>query len=966
MIQDHPVLTDQSRAAPPGPRPLWLCDEGQVWLVVSGKVDLFAVALRDGEPCGPLRHLFRAQPGQALFGVGQERQAQGIGVLARPVADAQLERLALAQLHELACAPETALDVAAWLDSWVAGLASACARELAPKGSRALAPDQDLALQDGEIARAADGVIWLQHTQGHIRFMNEPETLPLARNIPFPLAGQAWIRATGPSTLHPAGTPACVQSDLVWAGLDVFHAVVLAALRDQMARQAQANQARLHDAAAGDQQAIQQALVSLAAVLEGQRAEQGTHPRGESPLLAACRMVGVALGLEIKAPPGLPEGRAQRDPVGQIAKASRIRARRVALRGNWWRQDNGPLLAFVEDDKRPVALLPAPGRRYLLGDPAAGTQTTLTPEQAAALEPFAYTFFRAFPDQAISALDVLRFSLRGSTRDLVMVLLTGAALGFLGLAVPIVTGVVFDSIIPAANQFKLLQLTLALVMAALAAAAFQLVRSIATLRIETRMNIATQGAVWDRLLNLPAPFFRQYSAGDLAARVAGIDAIRQTLTGVTVSALLTGVFSLFNFGLLFAYDARLGLIATGLVLVACAVTFLAGYFSLRYARELTAIQARIAGLVLQLVSGIARLRVAGAEGRAFVVWAEQFTKQRRLSFRAGMIANGLAVFNAAFPTIALIAIFSAIATGEAGLRSTGTVLAFVAAFSGLLGAALAVSSSILDVLRIGPLFENARPILATAPEVDLTRVDPGVLTGAIEVSHISFRYRADGPPTLQDVSFEARPGEFIAIVGPSGSGKSTLMRLLLGFETPESGSIYYDGQDIATLDLQALRSQIGVVLQSGKLMPGDIFSNIVGSSLLTLDDAWEAAALAGLADDIREMPMGMQTVISEGGSTFSGGQRQRLMIARAIVANPRILLFDEATSALDNRTQAIVSRSLEQLQATRIVIAHRLSTILQADRIYVVEAGRVVQHGSYAELAEQPGVFQDLIRRQLV
>jgi NHLM bacteriocin system ABC transporter ATP-binding protein len=964
MIQEHRELTSALPLAQP--RSLWLSAEDQIWLLVSGKVGLFAVAMRDGEPSGPLHYLFRAEAGQALFSVGQDRQAQGVGILARPVAGAQLEPMRLAQLGDLARDLAAALDLATWLNGWVVGLASACARQLAPKGSRTLEAGQELALQDGEVARAADGVVWLQHTQGHIRFMSEPETMPLAKNIPFPLAGQAWVRAAGASTLHSTSTQSCLQSELIWAGLDVFHAVALAAIRGQMAQQAHTDQARLHDVAASDQQAVQQVLVDLAAILDGERAQQGARSRGESPLLAACRMVGGALGFEIKAPPGLVDGRILRDPVGMIAKASRIRARRVALRGSWWRQDNGPLLAFVEADQRPVALLPAAGRRYLLGDPAADTQVALTPEQAAALEPFAYTFFRAFPDHAISALDVLRFSLRGSTRDLVMVLLTGVALGLLGLAVPIVTGVVFDSIIPAANQFKLLQLTLALMVAALATAAFQLVRSIATLRIETRMNIATQGAVWDRLLNLPAPFFRQYSAGDLAARVAGIDAIRQTLTGVTVSALLTGVFSLFNFGLLFLYDARLGLIATGLVLVACVVTFLAGYFSLRYARELTTIQARIAGLVLQLVSGIARLRVAGAEGRAFVVWAEQFTSQRRLAFRAGMIANGLAVFNAAFPTIALIAIFAAIATGDAGLRSTGTVLAFVAAFSGLLGAALTVSSSILDVLRIGPLFDNARPILSTAPEVDLSRVDPGTLTGAIEVSHISFRYRAEGPATLQDVSIEAKPGEFIAIVGPSGSGKSTLMRLLLGFETAESGSLYYDGQDLATLDLQALRSQIGVVLQSGKLMPGDIFSNIVGSSLLTIDDAWEAATLAGLADDIRAMPMGMQTVISEGGSTFSGGQRQRLMIARAIVSKPRILLFDEATSALDNRTQAIVSRSLEQIQATRIVIAHRLSTIMHADRVYVIEAGRVVQQGPYAELAERPGVFQDLIQRQLV
>jgi ATP-binding cassette subfamily C protein len=388
--------------------------------------------------------------------------------------------------------------------------------------------------------------------------------------------------------------------------------------------------------------------------------------------------------------------------------------------------------------------------------------------------------------------------------------------------------------------------------------------------------------------------------------------------------------------------------------------------SLRTTRTLSRSRAKLAGMVLQLLTGIGRLRVAGAERRAFGIWAEQFAAQRRIAFQARSVSNGLAVFNAAFPTIALIAIFATLAASEGGARSTGSVLAFIAAFSGMLSAALAVSGSALGVLQIVPLIENARPIFATAPELDQRRADPGELAGGIEVSRVSFRYQPDGPPILDDLSLQARPGEFVAIVGPSGSGKSTLLRMLLGFETPTTGAVYFDGSDLAGLDLQAVRSQIGVVLQSSKLMPGDIFSNIVGSSLLTLDDAWEAAERAGLAEDIRQMPMGMQTVISEGGGTFSGGQRQRLLIARAIVRRPRLLFFDEATSALDNRTQALVSRSLEQMRATRVVIAHRLSTIMNADRIYVLAGGVVAQSGSFAELAAREGPFRELIRRQVV
>jgi ABC-type bacteriocin/lantibiotic exporter with double-glycine peptidase domain len=282
-----------------------------------------------------------------------------------------------------------------------------------------------------------------------------------------------------------------------------------------------------------------------------------------------------------------------------------------------------------------------------------------------------------------------------------------------------------------------------------------------------------------------------------------------------------------------------------------------------------------------------------------------------------------------------------------------------------LHATIGASSSLLAIVDAFPAYERTKPILEALPEVTETKTDPGDLSGRIELSHVSFRYKADGPLVLVDFSLQIKAGEFVALVGPSGSGKSTLMRLLLGFETPESGKLYYDGQDLAGLDMRAVRRQCGVVLQNGRLMPGDIYQNIVGTSLLTLEDAWEAARMAGLEKDIYEMPMGMHTVLGEGSSTLSGGQRQRLMIARAIVAKPRIVLLDEATSALDNRTQAIVTRSLEGLKATRIVIAHRLSTVQRAERICVVVKGRLVQSGTFEELAGRPGPFAELARRQL-
>ena len=233
------------------------------------------------------------------------------------------------------------------------------------------------------------------------------------------------------------------------------------------------------------------------------------------------------------------------------------------------------------------------------------------------------------------------------------------------------------------------------------------------------------------------------------------------------------------------------------------------------------------------------------------------------------------------------------------------------------------------------------------------------------LSSVYFRYNDTMPYVVDGMSLKIRAGEYIAIVGTTGCGKSTLMRLMLGFETPEKGAIYYDGKDISKLDLHSLRRNIGVVMQDGSLFQGDIYSNIVISApQLTLADAWEAAETAGIADDIRAMPMGMQTVISEGQGGISGGQKQRLMIARAVAPKPRVLMFDEATSALDNRTQKQVSDALDKLKCTRIVIAHRLSTIKNCDRILVLDKGHIMEDGTYDELIANNGFFAQLVERQ--
>ncbi len=704
------------------------------------------------------------------------------------------------------------------------------------------------------------------------------------------------------------------------------------------------------------------AMHRLGSVLETARVV-GPDATTDDPLLAACRVVGAELGVELRRP-AWSDGRTS-DPLDEISRASRVRMRRVALTKDWWRADTGPLLGFLADGGQPVALLPKTASSYVMVDPATGKRQPVTDEVVAALDPAGYVFYAPFPDRPLAAGDLLRYGLRGIRGDLLRVLLMGIAGGLLGAVVPMAAKQIVDIAIPQAQGRLTLAIASGLVIAAVSAMMFEVVRQLAVLRIQTRLDAGVQAAVWDRLLSLPASFFRDYTAGDLAVRAMGINTISQMVTGATLSSLLSGAFSIFSIAVIFYYDVHLGLIALALAVVIVGVTVAGGYVQLRAQRRETDMIGRVSGLVLQLLSGIAKLRVAGAEVRAFSRWADRYSVQKVESAKAQAVANTLVVFNSAAGVLAYLVVFGAVAFGLGSSVTTGEFVAFSTAFTQFLVASAGITTAFTTIFQAVPFYERAQPILQARPEVDIAKPDPGELAGRVELSHVSFRYHAEGRLVLDDVSLRAEPGEFIAIVGPSGAGKSSLLRQLLGFDEPLHGSVYYDDRDLSGLNVQAVRRQLGVVLQNGRVMSGTIFQNIAGVSQLTLAQAWDAARGAGLDADIAHMPMGMFTYLGDGATSISGGQRQRLAIARAIASRPRILLFDEATSALDNRTQAVVGRSLATLKATRIVIAHRLSTIIDADRIYVLAAGRVVQSGTYAELMQVEGMFRDLAARQI-
>jgi len=931
-----------------------------MWLVASGGMDLFLVSIQDGHAVGARQHVLRASSGTAVFGM--EAPASSLmRLLAVPTPDTCIQEIASAGLQGALGKEKSAL----LLESWISCLSRAAVGNLLPKIFDYVQPGEVTAVKENKAVLTRNGVVWVQMIQGTARFLGEYDLTSDGGLLP--LSEHTWLQAEKNCRITAVETVAIFDTDSQRAGLRVFHKMMTDRLFRNLQQSEENERARLARSDEADRNRLDLTLQLLASPLR--REQEIPEDAEEDAWLLACLALGKKLDIQFRPHPDRRKGIELKDPVAAIARVSGVRVRNVALKGRWWRQDNGPLLCQREVDRAPLALLPSSPRSYRLIDPVARTGKSVDEQVARTLEPFAWQFYRPFPAKKLGILDLIRFGLDDCRGGLNTILLMGAAAGLLGMALPVATGILFDSVIPGANRPQLIQLFVLMAVVCVCTSLFQVVQSFAMLRLHGKMDSSLQAAVWDRLLSLPVPFFRDYTAGDLAMRSLSISAIWQILTGSVLSSVLSGVFSIFSFALLFYYSWRLALLATALTLTTGLVTIFSGFQEVRYQRETADIQGRLSGKLLGFINGISKLRVSATENRVFAGWAKMFARQKRASIRARKVTVGLAVFSSAFPVLssALIFYFMSALMGDPkrSLMSTGDFLAFNAAFIQFEFAVLALSSALISVLHIVPLYERAKPILQAVPEVDRTKGYPGELSGNIEVKHVNFRYRPDTPLILRDVSLKIRSGQFVAIVGPSGSGKSTMFRMLLGFETPESGAIYYDNQDQCHLDMQAVRQQTGVVMQSGRLFSDSIFRNIVGSAPMTMEEAWEAACMAGLDKDIRAMPMGMHTMIAEGGEGLSGGQRQRLMIARAIVKKPRILLFDEATSALDNETQTIVSRSLESLQATRIVIAHRLSTIANADYIYVMDRGFVVQEGTYQDLIAKPGPFADLARRQI-
>ena len=653
-------------------------------------------------------------------------------------------------------------------------------------------------------------------------------------------------------------------------------------------------------------------------------------------------------------------GDIQGKTIDEVFGSCGIMRREVVLREGWYKDASGVYLGRTKDD-RYIALMPS-AHGYSYKDYTTGKRIRVNSMTQGDIKAEALCFYSPLPSRPLSIRDLLIHIAHSlAVSDLVYIAVITLFITLASMVSPFLIRIIYSQTIYTKDINNLAVIFVFIVCAGISAALLQVARTLALSRIEIKANVSVNAAVMMRIIGLPAEFFKRYSSGELAQRASGVGMLCSSMMNVIFSVGLTALMSLIYLRQIFIFTPVLVWPALLIMTALFVSSLLLTWGHSRIMKRGMKLRAEEYGLLYAFITGIQKIKLSGAERRAFAKWASHYKHHAKLEYDPPLYIKLTPVIQ---PAITLAGTFALYFMAYHAHVAPEDYMAFMSSYALLSGAFIAFCGAALSMASITSLLDLIKPVLEAVPEVSegkiLTRV-----RGGIELNSVSFRYSEKTPLILDNLSFKIRPGEYVAVVGRSGCGKSTLMRLLLGFEHPNNGVIYYDGRDIKTLDMKNLRRSIGCVMQNSRLFPGSIYSNIVISAPhLTEAQAWEAAEMAGIAEDIRRMPMRMNTLISEGSGTISGGQRQRIIIARAIAPRPKILLFDEATSALDNITQKIVADSLEKLRCTRVVIAHRLSTVRHCGRILVIDGGRIAESGNYEELMSMNGLFASLVERQ--
>ncbi len=952
-----------------GNLPVDLSDPEFVWFIESGPVDLFLVEREDGVDQSAPQHVLRADTGRLLPGVAPHDDVTSLALIAKGVSGAVLRRLPASRLGTIRAA-----ELTEQVDEWLLDISAMLVRDvtLHPRADALLEPGQATRTRSGTLA-ARRGVVWVwgvPPAAGLFMGLIDPaegkaESDGVERALP--LTSATWLTLTHDVGVSTASSAELAERRLLLPALDAFNRVALELerLNRQLAVVDQANLARARVATRrGDEERARRRLFDLYGLRD-----EGTEQTADSRLHHVLKVIGRHAGIVFQRLPDSPDTESTPDVrLVRILNASGIRGRKVRLapEDRWWVGDSGAMLAFRAEDGRPVALLPSVLGNYREIDPLGRQTRRITPAAAASLSPDAWVFYPSLNSRGVEWRDLWSVARTGLGADLARFVVTGLLGGAIMLLPAVAIGFAADEVIPTGDVGLLYGISAALVVFGVVRALLHILQGMTLMRLDGRATSRMEAAFWDRLLKLPSSILRRYPASDMAMRGMTFQNARDAAQGVIGNGVLSILFLAPAFLLIALRDARVGASTAAFALLSLLVTVVLGRRQIpAHARRLGAVR-RLSGRLFQLINGIPQLRVDGAEGSAFAAWARGYREQKRAELQLGSMETHLRAFGATLPLLAgAMVILVATLSGPGSITAGDFIVIFIL-FLLYQRAVNRLGESFSALAAVVPAWNQLRPLLAEAAETRAEGEFVEQLGGEVVFDRVSFRHEPDGPVILDEVSIRARKGEFVAIAGASGAGKSTLLRLALGLERPSGGSIYFDGRDLQQLDLKGVRRQIGVVPQVVRLHPQDLWDNIVGDHEgATAEAAWRAARLAAVDREIAAMPMGMLTPVGAGAAVTSGGESQRIRIAQALIRDPRILMLDEATNWLDNETQSKVLANLAGLTSTRIVVAHRISTLRQADRIYVLEKGKVVQEGSFAELTATAGVFQDLMSRQV-
>lgn len=647
-----------------------------------------------------------------------------------------------------------------------------------------------------------------------------------------------------------------------------------------------------------------------------------------------------------------------------VAGISGFPCREVVLEKGWQKTDSGALLAFSAEGSKPIACIPK-GRGGYYCQTVGEKRKKLTKPIADSLNPSAYMIYKPFPQERVTPRKFFGFCLDGiRAADVITVIVTAIVSSLIGLLLPKLSQVLFDEYIPLGERSAIMQLGCLTAVFMAGNILFSIVKNIGGLRISRHVKGRVQSAFYHRLFFLPEKFFRSFESADLASRAMTAGELAAGYANLAVTAGMTVIGLAVFFAMMFVYSSELAVTAVLMFAVYIAIGVFLANIRLKHKKQLISVRGKTGSMLYQLLGGITKIRASGVEDRAVFEYMKPFVKERKIAARADKAEYIAAAVTAAIESLFMLVLYG-FAYNSAKI-SAGEFAAFCCVFGMASSGVVGLVSGFASWRMMKRDYEHIRPVLETEPECNVRKQLPCEIDGAIDIEHVSFSYDGDRQ-IFEDLSLHIKAGEYVGIVGGSGCGKSTLLKLLLGFEHPNSGKIYFSGSDAEALDQMELRKKFGVVLQDGKLIAGSIYDNIVITAPnASKQDVERVAEAVGLKSDIEKMPMGLNTVLSEDCSAISGGQQQRILIARAIISNPKILLFDEATSALDNITQAKVCESLDKLSCTRIVVAHRLSTIRNCDRIIVLNNGKAEEQGTFEQLMEMNGLFRQLAHRQML